>query len=145
FDLEDVHRTLVAGKQVLAVVGLEKTLQGIDACDDQDQVVLSGERENRVDKVMANASISQRDFQPIGEEREQFTKHAVACQGRSAGALRMQVIRPLHQAREVKTNAAVEDCVDAAERRAAERERILGSCRLFVDRKEAAEAVELIG
>ena len=70
FDFEDVQGALVAGEQVLAVVGREEALQRLDAADDEDEVVLAAEREYGVDQIVPHAFVAQCDLQAIGEETE---------------------------------------------------------------------------
>ena len=52
---QDVHGALVAGEEVRAVVGGEEGLQGADAGDEEDEVVLAAELEAGVDDVVADA------------------------------------------------------------------------------------------
>ena len=67
-DAEDVGRALVAGEQVLAVVGVEEFSQRLDAADDQQQIVLAFEREHRIDEIVPRALLAQLDFQAIGKK-----------------------------------------------------------------------------
>ena len=67
-DAEDVGGALVAGEQVLAVVGVEEFAERLDAADDQHEIVLAFEREHRVDEIVTRALLAQLDLQAVGEE-----------------------------------------------------------------------------
>ena len=79
-DAEDVAGALDAGEQDGAVVGLQELGQRLDALDDQRQVVLAGEREDRVDQIVPRALVPQVHLQPVGEEgmsaRQQIVQKA---------------------------------------------------------------------
>ena len=49
-DADDVGRALVAGEQVLAVLGVEEFSQRLDAADDQQKIVLAFERKHSIDE-----------------------------------------------------------------------------------------------
>ena len=68
---EDVGGALVAGEQRLAVVGVEEFAQGFDAADDEQEVVLVAEGEDRIDQIVAGALLAELDLQAVGEEGEQ--------------------------------------------------------------------------
>ena len=72
-DREDVRRALDAGQQVRAVVGLQESLQRLDALDDQRQIILAAEREHGVDQVVPRALLAQVDLQAVGEEGEEVS------------------------------------------------------------------------
>ena len=69
-DADDVGGALVAGEQVLAVVGVEEFAQRLDPADDQHEVVLAFEREHGIDEIVPRALLAQLDFQAVGEEGE---------------------------------------------------------------------------
>ena len=85
--LQDVGGALVAGQEVLAVVGGEKRSQSLDALDDEQQVVLTAEREDGVDEVEAGTLFAQLHLQPVGEEVEEIGRLA-GVRRRAAGAPR---------------------------------------------------------
>ena len=59
---------LVAGEQVLAVVGVEEFAQRLDPADDQHEIVLAFKREHGIDKIVPRALLAQLHFQAVGEE-----------------------------------------------------------------------------
>ena len=69
---EDVGGALVAGEQVLAVLGVEEFAERLDAADDQDEIVLAVEREHGIDEIVPRALLAQLDFQAIGKEGKQI-------------------------------------------------------------------------
>src|SRR5262249_25515876 len=75
-DADDVDRTLVAGEQVLAIVGVEEFAQRLDAADDQDEIVLALEGKHGVDEVVPRALIAQLDLHPVVEEGNQRSNNS---------------------------------------------------------------------
>ncbi len=69
--LQDIRRALVAGEQIRRLLGLDERLQRADAGEQTDEIVLSAEREHRVDQVVANAGFALLDLEAVGEEVEQ--------------------------------------------------------------------------
>ena len=67
-DADDVGRALVAGEQVLAVLGVEEFSQRLDAADDEEKIVLAFEREHRIDEIVPRALLAELHFQAVGEE-----------------------------------------------------------------------------
>src|SRR5262249_17519292 len=43
----------------------------LDPPDDHEQIVLAGQREDRVDQIVPRALVTQVDFQPVSEEGEE--------------------------------------------------------------------------
>ena len=70
-DADDVGRTLVAGEQVLAVLGIEEFAKRLDAADDEQEIVLAFEREHGVDQIVPRALLAELDFEAVGEKSEQ--------------------------------------------------------------------------
>ena len=60
--LENVGGAAIAGEQVLAVLGVEEFAERLDAADDEEEVVLAGQREHGVDQVVPRAAVAQVDF-----------------------------------------------------------------------------------
>ena len=71
-DADDVGRALVAGEQVLAVLGVEEFSQCLDAADDEQKIVLAFQREHRIDEIVPRALLAQLDFQAIGEKEQKI-------------------------------------------------------------------------
>ena len=67
-DADDVGGALVAGEQVLAVLGVEEFSQRLDAADDQQEVILAFERENGINKIVPSALFAELAFETVGEE-----------------------------------------------------------------------------
>ena len=59
---------LVAGEQVLAVLGVEEFAERLDPADDEQEIVLAFEREHGIDEIVARALLAQLDLQAVGEE-----------------------------------------------------------------------------
>ena len=70
-DADDVGRALVAGEQVIAVLGVEEFSQRLDAADDEKKIVLAFEREHRIDQIVPRALLAELDFQTVGEESQE--------------------------------------------------------------------------
>lgn len=58
----DICGAAVADKQICAVVRFEKGGKRLYAANDQEQVILIRQRENRVDQIIAGAALTQIDF-----------------------------------------------------------------------------------
>src|SRR5262249_4148512 len=71
FDADDVGGALVAREQVLAVLGVEKCRQRLDAAHDEDEVVLAFERKHGVDEIVPRALLAELDLEAVGEEGEE--------------------------------------------------------------------------
>ena len=67
---------LIAGEQVLAVLGVEEFAERLDAADDEEKIVLAFEREDRIDQIVPRALLAELNFQAIGEESEQLRRSA---------------------------------------------------------------------
>ena len=76
-DAEDVGGALVAGEQILAVLGVEEFAQRLDPADDEHEIVLAFEREHGIDQIVPRALLAQLDFQAVGEEGEKVSSSAV--------------------------------------------------------------------
>ena len=72
FDRKDVARALDAGKQVLAVIGIQELAERLDAADHEKQIILAAEREHGVDQIMPRALLAQLDLHAVGEEGEEI-------------------------------------------------------------------------
>jgi len=75
-DANDVGRPLVAGKQILAIVGVKKFSERLNPANDHQQVVLALEREYRVHEIVPCALLAQLHLQAVCEEREQIRHRA---------------------------------------------------------------------
>ena len=73
---EDVAGALGAGEQVLAVVGVEKFAERLDAADHHQQIVLASEREHGIDEIVPRALLAELDFQAVGEEGQEIKRIA---------------------------------------------------------------------
>ena len=60
---------LIAGEQILAVLGVEEFSQRLDAADDEEKIVLAFEGKHRIDEIVPRALIAELDFETVGEER----------------------------------------------------------------------------
>src|SRR5262249_51779754 len=72
-DADDVGRALVAGEQILAVLHVEEFAECLDSADDEQEIVLTFEREHGVDQVVARALLAQLDLEAVGGEYHQAT------------------------------------------------------------------------
>src|SRR5262249_10983367 len=70
-DAENVDGALVAGEQVLAVLGIQECAECFDAADDEHEIVLAFEREHGVDEIVARALLTELHFEAVGEEGEE--------------------------------------------------------------------------
>ncbi len=52
---DDIRRALITGKQILAVLGIEKSSQSFNAAHDQQKVVLVSKREYCINQIMVRA------------------------------------------------------------------------------------------
>ena len=68
---QDIGGAAIAGEEILAVVGFEKTAERFDAAHDHQEIVLAGQSEDRVDQIVARALVAEVDFQAVGEEGEE--------------------------------------------------------------------------
>jgi hypothetical protein len=57
-DSDDVSRALIAGEEILSVLGIEEFSQRLDATDDEQQIVLAFECEHRVNEIVPRAAAS---------------------------------------------------------------------------------------
>ena len=73
-DADDVGGALIAGEQVLAVLGVEEFPQRLDAADDEQKIVLAFQREHGVDEIVPRALLAELDFQAVGEETQQIVQ-----------------------------------------------------------------------
>ena len=73
-DREDIGCPLRSRKQVLAVVGIQKLAQRLDAADHQQQVVLTAEREHGIDEVVTRTLVAELDLQAVREEGEKIAR-----------------------------------------------------------------------
>ena len=69
--LEDIGGAAVAGEQARAVRAVEEAPERLDAPHDRHEIVLAGQREHRVDEIVARALVAEVDFQAVGEEGEE--------------------------------------------------------------------------
>ena len=69
-DADDVGRALIAGEQVLAILGVEEFPQRLDATDYEEKIVLPFKREHCINQIVSRALLTELDFQTVGEERE---------------------------------------------------------------------------
>ena len=67
-DADDVGRALVAGEQILAVLGVEEFAQRLDPADDEQEIVLAFQREYGIDEIVPRALLAQLHFEAVGEE-----------------------------------------------------------------------------
>ena len=67
-DPQNVRGALGAGEQILAVVGIEKFAERLDAANDHQEIVLAFKGEHGVDEIVPSALLAQLDFEAIGEE-----------------------------------------------------------------------------
>ena len=74
FDAEDVNGALVAGEQILSIVGVEEFAQRLDTPDNEQEVVLAFERIYGINEVVPGALLAELDFQTVGEEDHQIGK-----------------------------------------------------------------------
>ena len=68
---DDIGGAAIADEQVLAVVGVEKAPERLDAAHDHQEIVLAGQREHRIDQIVSRALFAQVDFEAVGEEGEE--------------------------------------------------------------------------
>jgi hypothetical protein len=73
FLLEDIGGALVAGEQVLAVLGGHERLERVDAREQADEIVLAAEREHSVDQVVTDTGFALLDLEAVGEEVEELS------------------------------------------------------------------------
>ena len=71
---QDIGGAAIAREQVLAVFCVEELSERLDPADDHEKIVLTRQREHRVDEVVPRALLAQVDFQAIGEEGEEVGK-----------------------------------------------------------------------
>ena len=64
---------LVAGEQVIAVLGVQEFPQRLDAANDHQKIVLAFKREHRVDQIVPRALLAQVDFQ-ASAKKERSTR-----------------------------------------------------------------------
>src|SRR5262249_48378379 len=67
-DADDVGGALIAGEQILAVVGVEEFAQRLDAAHDEDEVVLAFERGHGINEVVPRALLAQLYLEAVGYE-----------------------------------------------------------------------------
>src|SRR5262245_47807332 len=69
FDADDVGGPLVAGKQILAVLGVEESSQRLDTADDRNHACLgAAQMKNGVDQIVPRSLIAQLHFEPLLEK-----------------------------------------------------------------------------
>ena len=73
--LEDVHRALVSGEQVYALVGGDKRMERADAGDKNHEIVLTAKLEGGVYHVMPDALVAEVDLEAVSEEGQKLNYH----------------------------------------------------------------------
>src|SRR6185437_2139888 len=67
---DDVSGPLVASEQVLAVLGVEKLSQRLDALDNEKKIVLAFEREHGINEIVPCALLAKLDFEAFSQKRQ---------------------------------------------------------------------------
>jgi hypothetical protein len=57
-DAQDVRRALGASEEILSILGVEEFAQRLNAADDEDEIVLAGQREYGIDEIVARALLA---------------------------------------------------------------------------------------
>ena len=137
---------LVPASRFLPSSVVEELAQRLDAANDQHEVVLAIQCEHRIDEIVPRALLAQLHFQTVGEEREQVRRQLLSINKRSRRSGRAQFLeRRFNQTRQPRAKLVIENQPDNAQRRPAQRIRVLAAGRLLVDRPEADQRVDLVG
>ena len=123
-----------------------KSCKRVHAGKQAHEIVLSTQREHRIDQIVPNAGLALLNLEAVGEEVEQLGGGPVEpmC---VAGVVRLR--RRDWQARRAMPGRASDasrlrdDQLDRRDRGAAKRERVLRAGRLLVDREEGADVSSL--
>ncbi len=92
FGAQNIGGAAIAGEKIGAVVGVEETAERFDAANDEKQIVLFTETEDRIDQIMPRALVAQIDLQPIGEEGQNRSEE-IAARGAEALACNLKSFR----------------------------------------------------
>src|SRR5262249_18510308 len=67
-DSDDIGCTLVAGEQILAVLGVEEFSKSLEAADDRNNTCLAAHMKNGVYKIVPRSLFTQLHLQPLAEK-----------------------------------------------------------------------------
>jgi ABC-type uncharacterized transport system permease subunit len=114
----------------------------MDAREQADEIVLTPEREHRVDQIVADTSLALLDLEAVGEEVRELLLNASK---KNIFELPEIVTASLKKhSLQSETKIVLQYYRNYSERCTSQREGILGTSRSLIDQEEAGQAVQLV-